>query len=39
MRAGEVCEEGPTDALFNAPRHEYSRSLLAAVPALPGAAA
>jgi peptide/nickel transport system ATP-binding protein len=35
MRAGEVCEEGPTDALFNAPRHEYSRSLLAAVPALP----
>ncbi|HMJ94917.1 MAG TPA: ABC transporter ATP-binding protein [Thermoleophilaceae bacterium] len=39
MQDGEVCEEGPTDELFEAPRHEYSRSLLAAVPALPRTAA
>lgn len=32
MRQGEVVEEGPVDALFDAPRKEYTRNLIAAVP-------
>ncbi|MBN9244223.1 MAG: ABC transporter ATP-binding protein [Mesorhizobium sp.] len=32
MRSGEVVEEGPTEALFVAPRHDYTRMLLAAEP-------
>jgi ABC-type oligopeptide transport system ATPase subunit len=32
MRRGVVVEEGPVDAIFTAPRHEYTKSLLTAVP-------
>jgi ABC-type glutathione transport system ATPase component len=32
MRRGVVEEQGPADAVFDAPRHEYTRALLAAVP-------
>jgi peptide/nickel transport system ATP-binding protein len=34
MRAGEVVELGAVDAIFKAPRHEYTRALLAAIPHL-----
>lgn len=32
MRAGVLVEEGPTDRVFTQPRHEYTQTLLAAVP-------
>ncbi|MBC2857441.1 ABC transporter ATP-binding protein [Stappia sp. 28M-7] len=32
MRAGEIVEEGETEEIFTDPQHEYTRSLLAAVP-------
>jgi ABC-type dipeptide/oligopeptide/nickel transport system ATPase component len=32
MRAGGVVESGPRHQLFTAPQHEYTRSLLAALP-------
>ena len=32
MYLGEVVEEGPTEQIFNAPRHPYTVALLSAVP-------
>ena len=32
MRAGEIVEDGETEEIFTDPQHEYTRSLLAAVP-------
>ncbi|MDP2086829.1 MAG: ATP-binding cassette domain-containing protein [Gemmobacter sp.] len=32
MYLGEVVEQGPTEALFTAPRHPYTRALLTAIP-------
>ncbi len=34
MYLGRVCEESPCDELFSAPRHPYSKTLLAAAPAI-----
>lgn len=34
MRAGEIVEVGPTEALYEDPQHPYTRQLLASVPRL-----
>jgi oligopeptide/dipeptide ABC transporter ATP-binding protein len=36
MYAGEIVEAGPTEALYHAPRHPYTRLLFAATPDLYG---
>ena len=38
MEDGRIVEEGPRDAIFDAPQHPYTRKLLSAVPALAPAA-
>jgi peptide/nickel transport system ATP-binding protein len=39
LRAGEIVEQGPVAQVHDRPRHEYTRSLVAAVPTLRGALA
>jgi peptide/nickel transport system ATP-binding protein len=39
MNKGAVVEEGPTSAIFEAPKDEYTRGLIAAVPRLTGGTA
>jgi peptide/nickel transport system ATP-binding protein len=39
MRAGEVVEAGPVDAVYDRPQEEYTRALVAATPTLAGALA
>jgi oligopeptide/dipeptide ABC transporter ATP-binding protein len=39
MRAGEVVEVDTVNAVFRAPRHEYTRALLAALPRIDGVGA
>ncbi|MFD7900806.1 ABC transporter ATP-binding protein [Kitasatospora sp. NPDC059747] len=34
MRAGRIVEQGDATAVYDSPQHEYTKSLLAAVPAL-----
>lgn len=36
MRAGRIVESGPTERVFAAPQHEYTRALMAASPSLAG---
>ena len=35
MRAGEIVEDRPTKAIFDAPQHPYTRTLMEAAPRLP----
>jgi peptide/nickel transport system ATP-binding protein len=38
MQAGSIVEQGPSEAVLQRPKHEYTRTLLAAVPRLSAAA-
>lgn len=37
MKSGEIVEQGARDQIFDSPKHEYTRSLLAAVPVIDAA--
>ena len=38
MYRGRIVEEGPAAEVYDRPRHDYTKRLLAAVPVLPAAA-
>ena len=35
MKSGRIVEQGPTEDVFNTPKHPYTQTLLAAAPTLP----
>jgi oligopeptide/dipeptide ABC transporter ATP-binding protein len=37
MYGGRIAEDGPVEAIYDAPRHPYTRALLASIPVLDGA--